>query len=178
VLTEEAVADYDTNAKMNPPLRSDRDRAAAIEAIREGLVDCFVTDHAPHTAEEKRQAFESAPFGIVGLETALALTITFLVEPGHLTLERALELWTDGPRRVFGMPPVTLEAGGSADFVLIDPRAEWTVDPERFHSKGRNTPFAGWTLRGRAALTVCAGEVTHAAERFSQLAAQGAAARR
>jgi len=161
VLTDEAVGDYDTNAKMNPPLRSERDRDAVIAAIVDGTLDCFVTDHAPHTLEEKRQPFDRAPFGIVGLETALALTITYLVLPGHLTLARALEFWTDAPRRVFGLPPVTFAPGEAADLVLIDPAVEWTVDPERFHSKGRNTPFAGWTLTGRALATVCAGRITH-----------------
>jgi len=161
MLTEEAVGDYDTSAKMNPPLRSARDRDAVIAAIADGTVDCFVTDHAPHTAEEKRQPFDQAPFGISGLETALALTLTGLVDPGHLSLERALELWTDAPRRVFGLPEVALEAGSIADLVLIDPAAEWTVDPERFHSQGRNTPFAGWPLRGRVLATICDGVVTH-----------------
>jgi dihydroorotase len=160
-LTDEAVAEYDTHAKMNPPLRSERDRAAAIEAIRGGVVDCFTTDHAPHTAEDKRQLFDVAPFGIVGLETALALTLTFLVKPGHLTLARALELWTDAPRRLFGLPEVSLAPGSPADLTLVDPAAEWTVDPARFHSKGRNTPFAGWRLTGRALATWCAGEPTH-----------------
>ena len=162
-LTDEAVADYDTNAKMNPPLRSERDRAATLAAIVDGTVDCFSTDHAPHTLEEKRQPFDAAPFGIVGLETALALTITFLVEPGHLTLARALELWTDAPRRVFGLTEVALLPGSPADLVLIDQAAEWTVEPDQFHSKGRNTPFGGWRLRGRAMLTVCGGKITHAA---------------
>jgi dihydroorotase len=165
-LTDEAVGDYDTHAKMNPPLRSEADREAVLEAIREGLVDCFATDHAPHTLEEKRRPFDSAPFGIVGLETAFALTMTFLVEPGHLTLARALELWTDAPRRVFGMPAVALEPGDPADLVLLDPAREWTVDPEAFHSMGRNTPFAGWTLRGRAMATFCGGRLTHADPSF------------
>jgi dihydroorotase len=161
VLTDEAVGDWDTHAKMNPPLRSDRDREATIAAIVDGTIDCFATDHAPHTAEEKRRPFDQAPFGIVGLETALALTITYLVAPGHLTLERALERWTEAPRRVLGLPPVALEAGSPADLVLVDAAAEWTVDPERFRSKGRNTPFAGWRLTGKPLLTVCGGTVTH-----------------
>jgi dihydroorotase len=126
-------------------------------------VDCFATDHAPHTSDEKSRPFSEAPFGIVGLETALALTLTHLVEPGHLSLARALELWTDSPRRVFGLPEVTLRPGSQADLVLFDPQAEWTVDPEAFHSKGRNTPFAGWRLRGRVLLTLLQGRVTHAA---------------
>jgi dihydroorotase len=129
--------------------------------VADGTITVLATDHAPHTADRKALDFESAPFGIVGLETALALTITYLVRPGHLTLEQALERWTVAPRRVFGLPEVNLAAGEPADVVLIDPGAEWVVDPELFHSKGRNTPFAGWTLAGRVLATVCAGRVTH-----------------
>ena len=160
-LTDEAVAGYDTHAKVNPPLRSARDRDAVIAALADGTLDCLATDHAPHTADEKCRPFAEAPCGLVGLETALALTLTFLVKPGHLSLRRALELWTDEPRGVFGLKPVRLEPGDPADLVLIDPQAEWTVDPARFHSKGRNTPFAGWTLTGRALATVCGGRLTH-----------------
>jgi dihydroorotase len=164
VLTDEAVGDYDTNAKMNPPLRSEADREACIAAIVDGTIDCFATDHAPHTADEKARPFTDAPFGIVGLETALGLTLTHLVEPGHLTLTRALELWTEAPRRAFGLPAVSVEAGSQADLVLFDPQATWTVDPEAFHSKGRNTPFAGWRLQGRVIATLLAGRFTHVAE--------------
>ena len=160
-LTDAAVGEYDTNARMNPPLRSAADRDAVIAALADGTLDCYATDHAPHTADEKRAPFDQAPDGIVGLETALALTLTCLVRPGHLTLQRALELWTDEPRRVFGLRPVRLEPGDPADLVLIDPDAGWTVDPERFQSKGRNTPFAGWRLTGCALATVCGGRLTH-----------------
>jgi dihydroorotase len=160
-LTDEAVAGYETNAKVSPPLRSARDRDAVIAAIAGGTIDCLATDHAPHTADEKHRPFEEAPFGLVGLETALALTITYLVQPGHLSLQRALELWTDEPRRVFELKPVRLEPGDPADLVLIDPQAEWTVEPERFHSQGRNSPFAGWKLKGRALATICGGRLTH-----------------
>jgi dihydroorotase len=170
VLTDEAVADYDTHAKMNPPLRSNEDRAACIEAIVDGTIDCFATDHAPHTADEKKRSFVEAPFGIVGLETALALTLTFLVKPGHLTLARAIELWTDAPRRVFRLPEISLEPGSRADLVLFDPDAEWTVDPNTFHTKGRNTPFAGWTLNGRVLATLLAGRFTHVASGFAPAA--------
>lgn len=163
VLTDEAVGDYDTSAKMNPPLRSADDVRACIEAIVDGTVDCFVTDHAPHTLDEKARPFAEAPFGIVGLETALALTITFLVGPGHLSLARAIELWTDAPRRVFGLPAVDLEPGSAADLVLFDPHEEWTVEPELFFSKGRSSPFAGWTLKGRVRATMMDGRFTHLA---------------
>ena len=161
LLTDEAVGDYDTHAKMNPPLRSRNDVRAVIAGIADGTLDCLATDHAPHTAEDKRQPFERAPFGIVGLETAVALTIAGLVQPGHVTLARALELWTEAPRRMFGLPPVTLEPGTPADLVLIDPDAEWVVDPERFFTRGRNTPFAGRKVRGCVRLTVCEGRITH-----------------
>jgi dihydroorotase len=161
MLTDEALEGYDTLAKMNPPLRDESDRQATIAAIVDGTIDCFATDHAPHTAEDKAQPFDQAPFGIVGLETALALTITGLVRPGHLSLERALELWTDAPRHVFGLPRVALEPGSPADLVLLDPAAEWVVEPARFHSKGRNTPFAGRTVTGRVLATWLAGATTH-----------------
>jgi dihydroorotase len=166
-LTDEAVGDYDTNAKMNPPLRSAADREAVIAAIREGLVDCLATDHAPHTSEEKGRPFDQAPFGIVGLETAFALTVSFLVLPGHLTLARALELWTEAPRRVMGLPEVRLEPGFPADLALLDPAREWTVDPDAFHSMGRNSPFAGWRLTGQVLATVCGGRLTHADSAFT-----------
>jgi dihydroorotase len=160
-LTDEAVAAWGTDAKMNPPLRSERDRLATLEAIADGTIDCLTTDHAPHTQDDKRQPFEMAPFGIVGLETALALTLTGLVRPGHIPLARALELWTEAPRRVFDLSEVQLAGGFPADLTLIDPDAEWTVDPTAFHSKGRSTPFAGMRLTGRVLATFCDGEITH-----------------
>lgn len=169
-LTDAAVGDAGTAAKMNPPLRDESDRRAVIEAIADGVIDLLATDHAPHTAEEKRQPFDSAPFGIVGLETALALTLTHLVRPGHVPLARALELWTDAPRRRFGLPAVALEPGAPADLVLLDPDAAWTIDPERFHSRGRATPFAGATVTGQVRLTICDGVVTHEASRAEALA--------
>jgi dihydroorotase len=179
VLTDEAVGDYDTHAKMNPPLRSEADRAACIAAIADGTIDCFATDHAPHTADEKARPFTDAPFGIVGLETALALTLTHLVHAGPLSMTRALELWTDAPRYCFGLPPVSVEAGSPADLVIFDPEAEWTVDPEAFHSKGRNTPFAGWRLKGRVLATLLNGTFTHVAAgvHFERPVAAAAAAR-
>jgi dihydroorotase len=171
-LTDEAVGEYDTNAKMNPPLRAEGDRRAIVDAIADGTIDCLATDHAPHTLDEKRQLFDVAPFGIVGLETALALTITHLVEPGHLTLARAIELWTDAPRRLFGLRPARLLPGEPADLVLFDPAAHWRIDRERFFGKGRNTPFHGHEVSGRVLLTACDGEITHQA---SELHIQGGA---
>jgi dihydroorotase len=162
-LTDQAVAEYDTHAKMNPPLRAEADRRAILEGVADGTIDCLATDHAPHTEEEKRQVFDRAPFGIVGLETALALTLTHLVRPGVIGLARAIELLSEAPRRIFGLPAMALEPGGAADLVLFDPDASWTVDRNRFFSKGRNTPFHGWTLNGKVLLTVCGGEITHQA---------------
>ncbi len=161
MLSDEAVAERGTHAKMNPPLRSERERLATLEAIADGTIDCLATDHAPHTEDDKRQPFEMAAFGIVGLETALALTLTGLVRPGLLSLARALELWTDAPRRVFDLPPVRLEGGFPADLALIDPDADWTVDPSAFHSQGRSTPFAGMRVCGKVLATFCDGELTH-----------------
>jgi dihydroorotase len=167
MLTEDTVSEWGTAAKMNPPLRTERDRVAAIAAIADGTIDCLTTDHAPHHEDDKRQPFEMAPFGIVGLETALALTITGLVRPGHISLPWALQLWTEGPRRVFRLPEVRLSGGFPADLTLIDPDAEWTVDPATFHSKSRSTPFAGMTVTGRVLATWCEGELTHAADDLS-----------
>src|SRR5262249_42450215 len=122
-LTDEAVAEHGTAAKMNPPLRSSVDRAAVIGAIGDGTIECLATDHAPHTLEDSRRTLDQAPSGIVGLEPPRGLTLPFLVRPGHVTLARAIELWTDAPRRRFGLPAVTLEPGSCADFVLFDPEA-------------------------------------------------------
>jgi len=160
-LTEAAVGDYDTRAKMNPPLRTEDDRVAVIAGVADGTIDCLATDHAPHRAAEKDQPFDQTPFGIVGLETALALTLTHLVLPGHVSRARAFELWTEAPRRAFGLPQVEIAPGFPADLVLVDPDEEWTVDPSLFHSKGRNTPFTGRSLRGAIVATICAGRVTH-----------------
>lgn len=158
-LTDEAVDGYDTNAKMNPPLRT----AADVEAVRSGLadgtLDVLATDHAPHHYDEKEQAFDDAPFGIVGLETAFGICMTALVENGVLTLPELIRRMSTNPARAFNLPGGTLAEGGVADVTVLDPAAAWTVDPARFYSKSRNTPFAGWSLRGRAALTIVGGAV-------------------
>lgn len=162
-LTDEAVVEHGSNAKMNPPLREAADVAAIREALRDGSIDCIATDHAPHTPTEKDVEVQLAPFGIVGQETALALTITELVEPGVVSLERAVELMTLAPARILGLPVGGLRVGGPADIAVFDPRAEIVVDPAQFASLSRNTPFAGRTLRGVVRATLCDGQVVYRA---------------
>jgi len=147
-LTDSVVREQGVNAKMNPPLRSERDRDALLEGLADGTIDAIATDHAPHAEYEKQWGMDRAPFGIVGLETALALTLR-LVEQGVLPLERAVQCLTSKPADLLGLPGGTLAPGVSADIVLVDRTREWVVDPERFLSKGRNTPFAGWPMRGQ-----------------------------
>ena len=160
-LTEDAVEDYDTNAKMNPPLRTAADVAALQEAVRDGTIDLIATDHAPHHYDEKEREFADAPNGIVGLETALAVNLTWLVKPGILDLSLLVERMSCSPARVFKLPGGTLREGTVADITIFDPSAEWTVEPSRFRSKGRNTPYAGRSLTGRARVTIVGGRVVH-----------------
>jgi dihydroorotase len=155
-LTDEAVPAYGANAKMNPPLRRERDRTALIEGLADGTIDAIATDHAPHAEYEKQRGMDRAPFGVVGLETALGLTLR-LVRQGRLTFERAITCLTSAPAAVFGLQKGTLEPGAAADVTLIDPDTSWTVDPERFRSKSRNTPFAGRVLKGQVVRTLVAG---------------------
>ena len=157
-LTDEAVRSFDTYAKMNPPLRSDVDSQAIKEGLRDGTIDVIATDHAPHAAHEKELQFDSAPFGIIGFETALPLTLN-LVEEGVLTLEQALGKLTSEPARVFGLPHGTLEIGAHADLVLFDLNQTWVVDSTKLHSKSRNTPFTGWTMKGKVMKTFVGGRV-------------------
>jgi dihydroorotase len=158
-LTEEAVDGYDTNAKMNPPLRTAEDVEALQEAVRDGTIDVVATDHAPHHYDEKEREFADAPNGIVGLETALAVLCTWLVEPGILTYAQLVDRMACAPARLFGLPGGTLRRGALGDVTVFDPTAEWTVDPARFRSKGRNSPYAGRRLRGRVQCTVVGGRV-------------------
>jgi len=158
-LTDEAVEGYNTNAKMNPPLRSAADRDAVREGVADGTLDTIATDHAPHHYDEKEQPFDQAPFGIVGLETALGLAITELVEKKVITLNQLVERMSCAPARAFNLPGGTLKPGTPADVTVFDPNAVWTVDPSRFYSLSRNTPFAGWQLRGRAVLTIVGGRI-------------------
>ena len=155
--TDEWLQDYDTNARVNPPLRTEADRLALIEALKDGTIDCIATDHAPHHADDKNVEFALASSGISGFETALAVCWTALVVPGHLTPEQVLEKLTRAPARVLGLDAGTLEVGKRADVALIDPRAEWTVDPGKFRSRGKNTPFAGRTLTGAVRCTFLEG---------------------
>jgi len=158
-LTDQAVDGYRTEAKVNPPLRAPEDRAAVLEGVRDGTLDVIATDHAPHHYDEKEQAFEDAPFGLVGLETALGLAITHLVEPGVLALSDLVERMSCAPARAFSLPGGTLRVGSPADLTIFDPAVAWTVDPARFKSKSKNTPFAGWQLRGQVVATIVGGAI-------------------
>lgn len=155
-LTEEAVRGYDTHAKMNPPLRTWEDVQAIKAGLRDGTIDLIATDHAPHAAHEKQLEFVDAPFGVIGLETAFPLTLA-LVEEGTLSLEQAIAKLTVEPARVFGLRKGTLAPGADADVAIVDPDESWQVDPGRSYSKSRNTPFAGWKVKGRVSATIVAG---------------------
>lgn len=156
-LTEEAVEGYNTNAKMNPPLRTAEDVEAIKEGLRDGTLDCIATDHAPHDLDSKDVEFPSAANGIIGLETSLPLTMR-LVKEGVLTLSQAIERLTVNPASALGLNKGTLSAGADADITIIDLNEEWTVDPAELKSKSRNTPFAGWKMRGRAVVTIVGGQ--------------------
>jgi dihydroorotase len=161
VLTDEAVRSLDANVKMNPPLRADEDRRTLIEALRDGTIACIATDHAPHSREEKEAPFESAPFGVTGLETAFAALHTYLVEPGVLSLETLLERMSAGPARSLGLPEPRLEVGARANLVLLDLEREWTVEEAGFRSRSANSWLLGQTLRGAVLKTVADGRLVH-----------------
>jgi dihydroorotase len=163
-LTEERVLGYDTNAKMNPPLRTMKDVEALRDAVKDGTIDMIATDHAPHHYDEKEREFADAPNGIVGLETALAVSVTNLVETGHIDFRTLVEKMSCAPARIFGLPGGSLAKGTVADVTVFDPAREWTVDSARFLTKGRNTPYAGMTLKGRAVCTIVGGSVVHLLE--------------
>jgi dihydroorotase len=161
-LTDAALEGFDPHAKVNPPLRSEHDRAAIVAGLADGAIDAIATDHAPHAREEKDQELTLAPPGMVGLETALALTLSELVSPGHLSLTAAVERLSTAPARILGLDrhggPIA--PGRPANLVIFDPGAAWTVDPSSFHSRCRNTPFAGRALRGRVLHTFFEGRPT------------------
>jgi dihydroorotase len=161
LLTEAAVEGYNPDAKMNPPLRTEADRSALLQGLRDGTIDAIATDHAPHAPEETMVEFDRVPFGVVGLETALGLVLTHLVRPGVLTLAAALQCLSARPAGILGLPGGRVEVGAPADLVLVDLNREWVVDPAAFASKSRNTPFGGWKLVGKPVMTLVAGEIKH-----------------
>jgi dihydroorotase len=159
ILTDEEVAKsgFSTNMKMKPPLRSERDRAALINGLADGSVDCIASDHAPHHQDEKDVQFNLAPFGILGLETTLSLCLDRLVRPGIVSLPRLVELLSTGPARVLGVPGGTLKPGSPADVTVFHPDEEVTIRAAAFRSRSRNTPFDGWKLHGRPVATFLEG---------------------
>jgi dihydroorotase len=163
-LTDHACEGYDTNAKMNPPLREEADVAALRAGLKEGVIDCIASDHAPHAYDAKEAAFDDAPFGIIGLETAFGIAYSELVLGGVVTLPELLARMSTIPARAFRLSGGTLRLGAPADVVVLDVATPWTVDPARFYSKSRNSPFAGRSLSGRAVLTLVEGTIVHDAE--------------
>jgi dihydroorotase len=172
ILTDEQLS-YDTNFKMNPPLRDGADRDAMLEGLIDGSIDVIATDHAPHHADEKAVEFDSAPFGIVGLETAVPLVLDRLLHTGHLTLSRIIELLAVNPARVLGLKGGGLTVGAPADITLLAPDATVEVSAASFRSKGRNTPFDGWSLHGAVAATMILGRTVYASDAVAGLAALG-----
>ena len=162
-LTEDAVLMYGTNARMNPPLRTEDDRVKIIEGIKDGTIDMIVTDHAPHSEEEKAKPLESAPSGITGLETSLALGIKSLVEPGHISLMKLMELMSKNPAEFYRMVPGSVTKGAPADLVIFGEKETWTVRKEDFASKASNSPFIGWELPGKVHYTICSGKIVYQA---------------
>lgn len=162
-LTDESLSTFDSNYKMNPPLRTRDDVEAVIEGLTDGTIEILCTDHAPHAPEKKARELNLAPFGIVGLETLLPLTVKALIQPGHLSWPRAIEMLTIAPARLLGLAhrKGSLARGHDADVTIIDPAVEWVVDPSRFASKSHNSPFGGWKVQGRAHAVVVNGEIRH-----------------
>ncbi len=158
-LTDECLRSFDSNYKMNPPLRGREHVEAVIAGLADGTIDVIASDHAPHAKEKKMQELDQAPFGIVGLETSLGLVITRLIEPGHLDWPTAIRKMSLNPARILGLDKGTLRIGAEADVTIIDPQVRWTVDPTKFRSKSTNTPFAGWQLTGRADVVIVGGRV-------------------
>ncbi len=167
-LTEEAVGEYDTHAKMNPPLRSAEDRDAMIEGLLDGTIDCIATDHAPHAAHEKEQEFERAPNGITGLETALGLSLAILHRQHGMPVSQVLALLHARPAAVLGLAAGNLAAGSNADILLLAPETEWAFRAAESRSLSRNTPFDGWSLPGKVLLTMYAGRVVYASDAHSE----------
>lgn len=163
VLSDKAVSGYDTSTKMKPPLRTEEDRVAVVEGLRDGTIDVIASDHAPHCEEEKDVEFDEAAFGVIGLETTVGVIMTFLVNKGVLSLSRAITALTTAPSSILGISAGKIEIGAAADIAVIDPQVEWMVDPTLFASRSRNTPFKGWTLTGKPVLTIVNGKTVHQA---------------
>lgn len=161
VLTDEAVAQYGTNAKMNPPLRGARDLAMVLSGVADGTVDAIATDHAPHAPELKKKPLAEAPFGVIGLETALALALTHLVHPGRISLWHLVSLLSANPARIINRPLGRLKIGSAGDISVFDPRLEWTYQAAQGCSKSRNSPFDGWKLKGAVTATIVAGRIVY-----------------
>ena len=157
-LTDAAVRGYNTNAKMNPPLRLAEDNAAIIAGLADGTLDCIATDHAPHAAHEKDREFDQAPFGIIGLETSLPISLATLVENGPLSLSQLVEKMTTAPARVLGLDGGTLKVGARADVTVFDPSENWVADADTFRSKSKNSPWLGADMKGRARAVWVAGQ--------------------
>ena len=160
-LTDEALREYDPNFKVNPPLRTAGDVKALLKGLKDGTIDAIASDHAPHALEEKDVEFGLAPFGVVGMETVLAIVMEVLVRKRVLSLAEAISALTVGPARALGIPKGTLLPGAEADVTIIDPDQEWTIDAARFRSKGRNCPFQGWKVKGKAVAVMVGGEIRY-----------------
>ena len=160
-LTDKELRRFDSNYKMAPPLRTDADLHAILEGLKDGTLEVIATDHAPHAPEKKMRELDQAPNGIIGLETLVPVCVVALIEPGHLTWPQLIEKLTVNPARVLGISRGTLKPGAIADVTIIDPSAEWTIDPAKFRSKSRNCPYADWKVRGRAAAVIVGGEVKY-----------------
>ena len=160
-LTEEVVADKGALAKMSPPLRTENDVAAVIQGLSDGTIDAIATDHAPHSEAEKALPFDEAPNGIIGLETSLALALTHLYHTGKLSMDKILKLMSTNPAKIIKLNAGSIQKGGVADIVIFDPNEEWIVDPTKFKSKARNTPYAGQKLRGKVKYTITKGKVIY-----------------
>lgn len=163
LLTDEVMGTFDSHYKVDPPLRSSEHQQACIEGLKDGTIEVICSDHQPHAPEKKQRELDLVPFGIAGLETLLPLCITGLIEPGHLTWLQFLAKVTTGPARVLNLNKGTLRPGADADVTLINPDVAWTIDPARFHSKSRNTPFGGRAVRGRAQTVIVNGQIRYRA---------------
>lgn len=161
-LTDEVVGDYDTDTKVNPPLRSQQDIDCLREALKDGTIDCIATDHAPHNLESKDCEYSKAAFGISGIETAVAVILNYLVTPGIITMEEMVRLFTVGPANILGINRGDLSVGSIADITILDPKANQMVDPSRFYSKGKNNPYKGRKLQGWPWMTIVGGEIVAA----------------